>query len=100
MPRTLKNWPSCHSLSHAVKSGLSAQTIDVAVRWASLKRHVNDRQGQVARHIGSTDKAARLLGWRSQIPFADGLERTIRWYRENPEWWQAVLASEQTAQAV
>ena len=67
---------------------------------ASLKRHVVDRQGQVDRHIGSTDKAERLLGWRSQIPFAEGLERTIRWYSENPEWWQAVLASEQTAQAV
>ena len=67
---------------------------------ASLKRHVVDRQGQVDRHIGSTDKAERLLGWRSRVPFAEGLERTIRWYSENPEWWQAVLASEQTAQAV
>ena len=67
---------------------------------ASLKRHIEDRAGQVDRHIGSTDKAERLLGWRSQIPFAEGLERTIRWYSENPEWWQAVLASEQTAQAV
>ena len=74
--------------------------LDTLGKPASLKRNVTERQGQVDRHIGSTDKAARLLGWRSQIPFADGLERTIRWYRENPEWWQAVLASEQTAQAV
>ena len=74
--------------------------LDILGKPSSLKRHVTERPGQVDRHIGSTDKAARLLGWRSQIPFADGLERTIRWYRENPEWWQAVLASEQTAQAV
>jgi dTDP-glucose 4,6-dehydratase len=74
--------------------------LDSLGKPASLKRHVTEREGQVDRHIGSTDKAARLLGWRSQIPFAEGLERTIRWYRENPEWWQAVLASEQTAQAV
>jgi dTDP-glucose 4,6-dehydratase len=74
--------------------------LDILGKPASLKRHIDERPGQVDRHIGSTDKAARLLGWRSQIPFADGLERTIRWYRENPEWWQAVLASEQTAQAV
>ncbi len=74
--------------------------LEILGKPASLKRHVVDRPGQVDRHIGSTDKAERLLGWRSRIPFADGLERTIRWYSENPEWWQAVLASEQTAQAV
>jgi dTDP-glucose 4,6-dehydratase len=74
--------------------------LDILGKPATLKRHISDRPGQVDRHIGSTDKAERLLGWRSQIPFADGLERTIRWYSENPQWWQAVLASEQTAQAV
>jgi dTDP-glucose 4,6-dehydratase len=74
--------------------------LDILGKPATLKRHVLDRPGQVDRHIGSTDKAERLLGWRSRIPFAEGLERTIRWYSENPEWWQAVLSSEQTAQAV
>jgi dTDP-glucose 4,6-dehydratase len=74
--------------------------LDILGKPASLKRHIDERPGQVDRHIGSTDKAARLLGWRSQIPFAEGLERTIRWYSENPEWWQAVLASEQAAQVV
>jgi dTDP-glucose 4,6-dehydratase len=66
----------------------------------SLKQHVPDRPGQVLRHVGSTDKALRLLGWRSRIPFTTGLERTVRWYRDHPEWWQAVLAGEQAAQAV
>jgi dTDP-glucose 4,6-dehydratase len=74
--------------------------LDFLGKPASLKQHEDDRPGQVDRHIGSTDKAESLLGWRSRIPFAAGLERTIRWYSENPEWWQAVLASEQTAQAV
>jgi dTDP-glucose 4,6-dehydratase len=67
---------------------------------ASLKHHVTDRPGQVDRHIGSTDRALELLGWRSNIPFADGLERTVRWYRDNPDWWQSVMATEETAQTV
>ena len=79
---------------------IADMVLDILGKPASLTRHVDERPGQVDRHIGSTDKAARLLGWRSQIPFAEGLERTIRWYSENPEWWQAVLASEQTAQVV
>jgi dTDP-glucose 4,6-dehydratase len=67
---------------------------------SSLKQHIDDRPGQVDRHIGSTDKAADLLGWRSSIGFEEGLRRTIDWYRENPRWWQAVLAGDRATQAV
>ena len=66
----------------------------------SLKHHIADRPGQVDTHIGSTDRAAELLGWRSSISFEDGLDRTIAWYRDNPAWWTAVLAGEKTAQTV
>ncbi len=57
----------------------------------SLKEHVEERPGQVERHIGSTEKAERLLGWRARTPFPEGLERTIAWYRENEAWWKAAL---------
>ena len=67
---------------------------------SSLKAHIADRPGQVDRHIGSTGLAAELLGWRSSISFEDGLERTIAWYRDNPEWWRAVLAGDTAAQTV
>ncbi len=30
----------------------------------------------------STEKAARLLGWRARVPFEEGLKHTIEWYRE------------------
>ncbi len=39
---------------------------------ASLKEHVDERPGQVQRHIGSTDKAARLLGWSGAHAVRDG----------------------------
>ena len=53
--------------------------------------HVDERPGQVDRHIGSTDKLARLTGWRSSIGFEAGLERTVAWYRDNEAWWRGVL---------
>jgi len=62
-----------------------------------LRRHVEDRPGQVDRHIGSTDKAEALLGWRAQTSFADGLERTVAWYRDNEAWWRGILAREARA---
>ena len=53
--------------------------------------HVEERPGQVDRHIGSTAKLERLTGWRSSVGFEDGLARTVAWYRENEAWWRGVL---------
>jgi dTDP-glucose 4,6-dehydratase len=58
---------------------------------ASLKMHVGERPGQVDRHIGSTDKLARLTGWRARTSFDEGLARTVAWYRENEAWWRGIL---------
>lgn len=64
---------------------------------ASLKAHVPERPGQVDRHVGSTEKAERLLGWTARTSFEEGLDRTIAWYEQNRHWWQAALRAEQTS---
>jgi dTDP-glucose 4,6-dehydratase len=53
--------------------------------------HVDERPGQVDRHVGSTDKIERLTGWRARTSFAEGLEQTVSWYRENEAWWRSIL---------
>ncbi len=58
---------------------------------ASLKVHVDERLGQVDRHIGSTEKAEMLLDWRARTSFEEGLARTISWYADNRAWWESVL---------
>ena len=82
-----------------VATGIDLSVTDVADlvlrvlgKPADLRRHVDERPGQVDRHIGSTDKSERLLGWRARTSFEDGLERTVAWYRENEAWWRAILA--------
>jgi dTDP-glucose 4,6-dehydratase len=64
---------------------------------ASLKQHVPERPGQVDRHIGSTEKAERLLGWKARTSFEQGLERTVAWYRENRTWWESTLRADEPA---
>jgi dTDP-glucose 4,6-dehydratase len=74
-------------------SEIAARVLDALGKPHDLQTHVPERLGQVDRHIGSTEKTARLTGWRARTSFDDGLERTIRWYRENEAWWRPVAAT-------
>jgi len=65
--------------------------LEVVGNPEATKELVPERPGQVDRHIGSTDKMERLTGWRARTSFADGLERTVAWYRDNEAWWQGIL---------
>jgi dTDP-glucose 4,6-dehydratase len=76
-------------------SQIADAVLDLLGKPASLKSHVDERLGQVDRHIGSTDKAERLVGWRARTSFEEGLARTVEWYRENDGWWRGILQREQ-----
>ena len=65
--------------------------LDALDKPPSLKIHVDERPGQVHRHIGSTERAERLLGWRARTSFEKGLEKTIAWYVDNRGWWESIL---------
>jgi dTDP-glucose 4,6-dehydratase len=75
-------------------SEIADHVLELLGKPAALKAHVDERPGQVDRHVGSTDKAAQLLGWRARTSFAEGLERTVEWYRDNGSWWRAILQRE------
>jgi dTDP-glucose 4,6-dehydratase len=60
----------------------------------SLKVHTPERPGQVDCHIGSTERAVRLLGWSARTSFEEGLDRTIGWYGENRAWWESPLRTD------
>jgi dTDP-glucose 4,6-dehydratase len=76
---------------------IAAMVLEQLGKPAELRAHVPERPGQVDRHIGSTDKAERLLGWAARTSFEDGLDRTVSWYRDNEAWWRAILARETRA---
>ena len=76
---------------------IADRVLDAVGKDDTLKLHVSERPGQVDRHIGSTEKAARLVGWRARTAFDDGLSRTVAWYRDNEAWWRAILARDARA---
>jgi len=49
---------------------------------------VADRPGHDHRYALDITKISKELGWRPQTDFTVGLELTIRWYLEHPDWLQ------------
>ena len=50
---------------------------------------VKDRPGHDRRYAIDPTKLRTELGWRPvHTDFAGGLEQTIRWYRDNEDWWR------------
>jgi len=50
--------------------------------------HIGDRPGQVTKHIADATRFREKFGWRPEVSFEQGLERTVRWYADNESWWR------------
>jgi dTDP-glucose 4,6-dehydratase len=58
----------------------------------SLIRFVTDRPGHDRRYAIDPEKIKRELGWAPTKTFEQGLEETVRWYVDNPKWWERVMS--------
>ena len=54
---------------------------------------VKDRPGHDRRYALNSEKLRRL-GWQPEISFEEALRRTIKWYRENENWWQKIKSGD------
>ena len=52
--------------------------------------YVADRPGHDLRYAMDYTKAKQELGWEPKVNFADGLLKTIAWYKHNKVWWQNI----------
>ena len=71
--------------------------LELTGRDSSLIEYVSDRPGHDRRYSLASDKLASELGWKAEVGFADGLERTVSWYRDNPWWWEPIRSGEYRA---
>jgi dTDP-glucose 4,6-dehydratase len=60
----------------------------------SLIEYVKDRPGHDRRYSLGSDKIREQLGWEAQVRFAEGLEKTVAWYRDNEDWWGPIRSGE------
>jgi dTDP-glucose 4,6-dehydratase len=58
--------------------------------YAELVTFVADRPGHDARYAINSNRIRDELGWRPSITVEEGLEKTVKWYLENENWWRAL----------
>lgn len=80
-----------------VSAGESHTNLQVATKILSTLRkshdlltHARDRPGHDTRYQMDSTKIRRELGWSPKHEYARSLTRTIRWYQNNPWWWEPV----------
>ena len=57
-------------------------------RRRDLIRFVADRPGHDFRYALDASKLRAELGWRPARNFESALADTVRWYIDNPHWWE------------
>lgn len=68
---------------------LTEKVLNILGKPRSLIQPVKDRPGHDRRYSLDTSKL-QALGWAPRVSFDEGLERTVTWYRDNPEWWKRI----------
>jgi len=61
-----------------------------AAKYEKLITYVADRPGHDFRYAIDASKIENELGWLPKESFETGIEKTIRWYLDNKEWWESI----------
>lgn len=57
-----------------------------------LITYVPDRAGHDLRYAIDSSKLKDELGWEPSLQFEEGLEKTVQWYLDNPDWLDNVTS--------
>ncbi len=56
--------------------------------YRDLIEFVTDRPGHDFRYAIDAGKLESELGWQAEETFESGLDKTVRWYIDNQDWWR------------
>ncbi len=114
--RNVRDWiyvdDHCRAILAVLLKGKSGETYNIGARNerhnidlvksilaavgkpTSLIRYVKDRPGHDRRYAIDPAKIETELGWRPRETWGSGLEKTIRWYRDNHAWVERARSGE------
>ena len=67
--------------------------LEITGRPRSLIEFVADRPAHDYRYALDISRIT-ALGWEPQVTFAEGLERTVRWYEHHQDWWRPLKSGD------
>jgi dTDP-glucose 4,6-dehydratase len=67
--------------------------LEIMGKPRSLIEFVADRPGHDYRYALDISRIT-AIGWEPQVTFAEGLERTVRWYEHHQDWWRPLKSGE------
>ena len=70
---------------------LMDENAPTTARHDRLITFVKDRPGHDFRYAIDASKIRADLGWTPSVTLDEGLRRTVTWYLEHRDWWQAIL---------
>ncbi len=73
---------------------LAKEILRIMEKDEKLIKFTKDRPGQDYRYATNFSKLKIELDWEPLVSFEEGLEKTVAWYMENQDWWQAIVQGE------
>lgn len=58
--------------------------------YLEQKTFVQDRPGHDRRYAVDCDRICNELGWQPRESFETGLEKTVQWYLDHPDWCESI----------
>ncbi len=56
--------------------------------------YIKDRPGHDRRYAVDWSRINKELGWKPEASFDEYLEKTVKWYMDNQDWWKRVKSGE------
>jgi len=69
--------------------------LELMKKSTDLIEYVEDRPGHDKRYSIDASKIQKETGWKPRYQFDQALSETVKWYQNNPQWWET-LADEKT----
>jgi dTDP-glucose 4,6-dehydratase len=68
--------------------------LELLNKGEEMIEYVKDRLGHDRRYAIDFSKIKAELGWQPRTSFEDGMEQTVEWYKDNPDWWKKIKSGE------
>jgi dTDP-glucose 4,6-dehydratase len=70
------------------------EILTIMAKPQDLIAHVEDRPGHDLRYSLDSTKIGRELKWSPRYNFDSALEKTVKWYLKNEDWWRPLATEE------